>query len=140
MVKSAITGVGGYVPESILSNKDLEQMVDTTDDWILTRTGIKERRILKEPNQGCSTLAVSAAQDLIEKKVIDPKSIDVNAEKFENLIGNDANFNADKMIEIFKGKDNDFSKAVCLNAAAGLMVSEKYNNFELAYNLSLIHI
>ena len=63
MVKAAITGVGGYVPEAILSNKDLEQMVDTTDDWILTRTGIKERRILKEPNQGCSTLAVRAAQD-----------------------------------------------------------------------------
>jgi len=77
MVKAAITGVGGYVPEAILSNKDLEQMVDTTDDWILTRTGIKERRILKEPNQGCSTLAVRAAQDLIEKKVIDPKSIDL---------------------------------------------------------------
>ena len=53
---------------------------------------------------------------------VDPNSIGVNAEKFENLIGNDAKFNADKMIEIFKGKDNDFSKAVCLNAAAGLMV------------------
>ena len=50
------------------------------------------------------------------------KSLNVNAEKFENLIGDDANFNADKMIEIFKGKDNDFSKAVCLNAAAGLIV------------------
>lgn len=77
MVKAAITGVGGYVPETILSNKDLEQMVDTTDEWILSRTGIKERRILKEPYQGCSTLAVSAAQDLIEKKGIDPKSIDL---------------------------------------------------------------
>ena len=77
MVQSAITGVGGYVPEAILSNKDLEQMVDTTDEWILTRTGIKERRILREPNQGCSTLAVRAAQDLIEKKAIDPKSIDL---------------------------------------------------------------
>ena len=77
MVKAAITGVGGYVPETILSNKDLEQMVDTTDEWILSRTGIKERRILKEPYQGCSTLAVRAAQDLIEKKGIDPKSIDL---------------------------------------------------------------
>lgn len=77
MVKAAITGVGGYVPETILSNKDLEQMLDTTDEWILSRTGIKERRILKEPYQGCSTLAVRAAQDLIEKKGIDPKSIDL---------------------------------------------------------------
>ena len=77
MVKAAITGVGGYVPETILSNKDLEQMVDTTDEWILSRTGIKERRILKKPYQGCSTLAVRAAQDLIEKKGIDPKSIDL---------------------------------------------------------------
>ena len=60
--------------------------------------------------------------------------LNINAEKFDNLIGDDANYNANKMIEIFKGKDNDFSKAVCLNAAAGLMVSEKYDNFELAYN------
>ena len=51
-------------------------------------------------------------------------------------INDDANFNADKMIEIFKGKDNDFSKAVCLNAAAGLIVSEKFTNFLDAYNFS----
>ena len=65
---------------------------------------------------------------------IDPKSFNINADKFENLIGNDAIYNANKITEIFKGEDNDFSKAVCLNAAAGLVVSEKYNNFELAYN------
>ena len=70
----------------------------------------------------------------ISEILIDPNSLNVNADKFENLIGDDASFNANKMIEIFKGKDNDFSKAVCLNAAAGLMVSEKYDNFELAYN------
>ena len=65
---------------------------------------------------------------------IDPKSFNINADKFENLTGNDAIYNANKITEIFKGEDNDFSKAVCLNAAAGLVVSEKYNNFELAYN------
>ncbi len=65
---------------------------------------------------------------------VDPNSIDVNAEKFKNLIGNDAKFNADKMIEIFKGKDNDFSKAVSLNAAAGLIVAEKFVDFKEAYN------
>tara|TARA_B100000475_G_C14813356_1_gene237263 strand:- start:45 stop:599 length:555 start_codon:yes stop_codon:yes gene_type:complete len=67
---------------------------------------------------------------------IDPKSLNVNAEKFENLVGDDAKFNAEKMINVFKGEDNDFSKAVCLNAAAGLIVSKKYDNYELAYNYS----
>ena len=70
----------------------------------------------------------------ISEILVDPNSIGVNAEKFENLIGNDAKFNADKMIEIFKGKDNDFSKAVCLNAAAGLIVGEKFSDFSEAYN------
>ena len=71
---------------------------------------------------------------------IDPKSLNVNAEKFENLIGDDAKFNAEKMIEIFKGQDNDFSKAVCLNAAAGLIVEEKYIEFSEAYNHTREHI
>ena len=72
----------------------------------------------------------------ISEIIIDPKSLNVNAEKFENLIGDDANFNADKMIEIFKGKDNDFSKAVCLNAAAGLIVGEKFTEFSDAYKFA----
>ena len=72
----------------------------------------------------------------ITEITIDPKSLNVNADKFDNLVGDDANFNANKMIEIFKGKDNDFSKAVCLNAAAGLIVSEKFTNFLDAYNFS----
>ena len=70
----------------------------------------------------------------IKEIVIDPKSMNINADKFENLIGDDANFNADKIIEIFKGKDNDFSKATCLNAAAGLIVGEKFSEFSEAYN------
>ena len=64
---------------------------------------------------------------------VDPKELNVNAEKFENLLGDDAKFNANKIIDIFKGEDNDFSKAVCLNAAAGLIVSEKYSKFNDAY-------
>ena len=71
---------------------------------------------------------------------IDPKSLNVNAEKFENLIGNDAKFNAEKMINIFKGEDNDFSKAVCLNAAAGLIVGEKCSEFSEAYSQTREHI
>ena len=71
---------------------------------------------------------------------IDPKSLNVNAEKFENLIGSDAKFNAEKMINIFKGEDNDFSKAVCLNAAAGLIVGEKCSEFSEAYSQTREHI
>jgi 3-oxoacyl-[acyl-carrier-protein] synthase-3 len=76
-ITAAITAVGGYVPDFVLSNKVLETMVDTNDDWITTRTGIKERRILKEPGQGTSFLAIRAAQDLITKKGLDPKEIDL---------------------------------------------------------------
>ena len=70
----------------------------------------------------------------ISEITIDPNKLDINADKFENLIGDDAQFNANKMIEIFKGEDNDFSKAVCLNAAAGLIVGEKFVKFDEAYN------
>ena len=71
---------------------------------------------------------------------INPKSLNVNAEKFENLIGDDAKFNAKKIINIFKGEDNDFSKAVCLNAAAGLIVGEKCSEFSEAYSQTREHI
>lgn len=76
-ITAAITAVGGYVPDFVLSNEILETMVDTNDEWIYTRTGIKERRILKEEGKGTSYLAIKAAQDLIEKKQIDPKEIDL---------------------------------------------------------------
>ena len=72
----------------------------------------------------------------ITELTIDPKLLNINAEKFENLVGDNAKFNANKMSEILKGKDNDFSKAVCLNAAAGLIVSEKFTKFLDAYNFS----
>jgi 3-oxoacyl-[acyl-carrier-protein] synthase-3 len=74
---AAITAVGGFVPQFVLSNKVLETMVDTNDEWITTRTGIKERRILKEEEgKGTSYLAIKAAEDLIAKKNLDPKEID----------------------------------------------------------------
>ena len=66
-ITAAITAVGGYVPDFVLSNKVLETMVDTNDDWITTRTGIKERRILKGEGLGTSYLAIQAAKDLIKK-------------------------------------------------------------------------
>jgi 3-oxoacyl-[acyl-carrier-protein] synthase-3 len=76
-IRAAITGVGGYVPDYVLTNKELETIVDTTDEWITTRTGIKERRILKGENQGVSVLGVKAVQDLLRKKNLDPKEIDL---------------------------------------------------------------
>lgn len=73
---AAITAVGGYVPDFVLSNKVLETMVDTNDEWITSRTGIKERRILKKENEGTSYLAIKAAEDLIKKSGLDPLEID----------------------------------------------------------------
>ena len=72
----------------------------------------------------------------ISNITIDPKELNIQANNIKDLIGNDSKFNADRMIDIFKGEDNDFSKAVCLNAAAGLIVSEKYNDFKTAYNFT----
>ncbi len=76
----------------------------------------------------------------ISEIIIDPKKLNVNANKFENLIGDDAKFNAEKMINIFKGEDNDFSKAVCLNASAGLVVNGTHQDFADAYNHAREHI
>lgn len=76
-VKAAITAVAGYVPETKLTNQDLEKMVDTTDDWITTRTGIKERRILKTPGAGASDLAAPAVLELCKKRGISPEEIDL---------------------------------------------------------------
>ena len=76
-VKAAITAVGGYVPDFVLTNKILETMVDTNDEWITTRTGIKERRILKEEGKGSSFLAIKAAEDLIHKTNLNPRDIDL---------------------------------------------------------------
>tara|TARA_B100000579_G_scaffold425041_1_gene430246 strand:+ start:60 stop:1052 length:993 start_codon:yes stop_codon:yes gene_type:complete len=66
--------------------------------------------------------------------LIDPKKLNIKAENFSNIVGSDAKFNSERIIEIFKGEDNDFSKAVCLNAAAGLIITEKYQDYGQAYN------
>jgi 3-oxoacyl-[acyl-carrier-protein] synthase-3 len=76
-ITAAITAVGAYVPDFVLSNEVLETMVDTNDEWITSRTGIKERRMLKEEGQGTSFMAIRAAKNLIEKAGIDPKDIDL---------------------------------------------------------------
>ncbi len=76
-ISAAITAVGAYVPEYVLTNQILETMVDTNDEWITSRTGIKERRILKEDGKGTSFLAINAANDLIKKRGINPKDIEL---------------------------------------------------------------
>ncbi len=75
-IRAAITGVHGWVPDTILTNADLEKMVDTNDEWIVTRTGIKQRHILKEEGKGTSYLAVKAIQQLLEKTNTNPLDID----------------------------------------------------------------
>lgn len=75
-INAVITGVGGYVPDYVLTNEELSRMVDTSDEWITTRVGIKERRILKEEGLGTSYLARKAAKQLLQKTGVDPDSID----------------------------------------------------------------
>ena len=76
-IRAAITAVGGYVPDYVLSNQELEKMVDTTNDWILSRTGISERRILRGPGLGTSDMGVEAVKKILEKKNMDPMEIDL---------------------------------------------------------------
>ena len=75
--RAAITAVNGYVPDYILSNLELEKLVDTTDEWITSRTGIKERRILKGQGLGSSDMAAAAVQGLLKKKNIAPEEIEL---------------------------------------------------------------
>ncbi len=89
---------------------------------------------LDEISPYAKTNVIQLKDGQISEIQIDPNSLGINADNFQNLLGDDAKFNAEKMIEIFKGKDNDFSKAVCLNAAAGLIVAEKFFEFSKAYH------
>ena len=89
---------------------------------------------LDEISPYAKTNVIQLKYGVLSEITIDPDKLDINADKFENLIGDDAQFNANKMLDIFKGEDNDFSKAVCLNAAAGLIVGEKFTKFNEAYS------
>ena len=95
---------------------------------------------LDEISPYAKTNVIQLKDNKISEIIIDPKELNINAERFSNLVGDDAKFNADKMINIFKGEDNDFSKAVCLNTAAGLIVNETHQNFADAYNNAREHI
>jgi len=95
---------------------------------------------LDEISPYAKTNVVQLKNGEISEIIIDPEELNIGANKFEDLLGDDAKFNASKMIDIFKGEDNDFSKAVCLNAAAGLIVSEKKLDFKDAYKSARLHI
>jgi len=95
---------------------------------------------LDEISPYTKTNVVQLKDGKISEIIIDPSELNIKANRFEDLLGNDAEFNASKMIDIFKGKDNDFSKAVCLNTAAGLIVAEKHSLFNNAYEDSRKHI
>ncbi|MGM9755054.1 MAG: 3-oxoacyl-ACP synthase, partial [Parabacteroides sp.] len=76
-INAVITGIGGYVPEDILTNEDISKMVDTTDEWIMTRVGIKERRILRGEGKGMSYMAIRAVNQLLEKTNTKPEEVEV---------------------------------------------------------------
>lgn len=76
-IRAKISAVGHYLPDYVLTNKELESMVDTTDEWITTRTGIRERRILKDPDKASAFMAAEAAREILEDRNIDPAEIDV---------------------------------------------------------------
>jgi len=95
---------------------------------------------LDEISPYSKTNVVQLKNGEISEILIDPIKLNIDANEFKDLLGDDAKFNANKMLDIFKGEDNDFSKAVCLNAAAGLIVSEKHTVFIDAYNEARKHI
>src|SRR5512135_2596201 len=76
-LRAAITGIHGWVPDYILTNQELERMVDTNDEWIVTRTGVKERRIMREPGKGTSDIGAPAVKGLLEKTGTRPEDIDL---------------------------------------------------------------
>ena len=132
-ISAVITGVGGYVPDYILNNEELSRMVDTTDEWITTRVGIKERRILTEEGLGTSYLARKAAKQLIQKTGVDPDTIDA---LIVTTTTPDYKFPSTASIVLGKlGLKNafafDFSAACCgflytLDVAASMIQSGRY--------------
>ena len=112
----------------------------------LRNLGIKYAWIVNSED-GLDEISPYAKTNVIQLKdgetseiIIDPKELNIGANKFDDLIGDNAEFNANKMINIFEGEDNDFSKAVCLNAAAGIIVAEQNSKFKDAYESARSHI
>ncbi|WP_299835029.1 beta-ketoacyl-ACP synthase III [uncultured Tenacibaculum sp.] len=126
-ITAAITAVGKYVPDYILTNQELETMVETNDEWITSRTGIKERRILKEEGEGTSYLAIKAAEDLITRNNINPEEIDlviVATATPDMLVASTAVYTATKI-----GAVNAFAydlQAACSSFLYGMSTASSY--------------
>jgi len=126
-ITAAITAVGAYVPDFILTNQLLETMVDTNDEWITSRTGIKERRILKKEGEGTSYLAIKAAEDLLKKKGTDPLEIDlvlVATATPDMMVASTASYVASEI-----GATNAFSydlQAACSSFLYGMSTAASY--------------
>ena len=132
-INAIITGVGGYVPDYVLNNEELSRMVETNDEWIMSRVGIKERRILNEEGLGTSYMARKAAKQLLQKTGTDPDSIDAII-----VATSTADYKFPSTASIVLGKIGlknafamDFSAACCgflytLDVAAGMIQSGRY--------------
>ncbi len=133
LVKRQVVGV--FEKKLLKTFADALKSLDIKFAWI-----VNSEDGLDEISPYAKTNVIQLKNNVISEIVIDPKKLDINADKFENLVGDDAKFNANKMLEIFKGEDNDFSKAVCLNTAAGLIVNETHEEFIEAYKNAREHI
>ena len=126
-ITAAITAVGKYLPDYVLTNKELESMVDTNDEWISSRTGIKERRILKGENRGTSYMAIRAAKELLKNNNVNPEEIDlvlVATATPDMQAASTASFTASEI-----GAKNAFSfdlESACSSFLYGMSVSASY--------------
>ncbi len=133
LVKRQVVGV--FEKKLLKTFANALKSLDITFAWI-----VNSEDGLDEISPYAKTNVIQLKDNKISEFIINPTELNVNADKFNNLVGDNAKFNAEKIINIFKGEDNDFSKAVCLNAAAGLIVNETYQNFSDAYNNTREHI
>ena len=129
LVKKQVVGVFDIKLLKIFANalRDLE----ITNAWI-----VNSDDGLDEISPYAKTNVCKLQNGRISNIQIDPNELEIKTNGFKTILGKDAEYNSQKIVDIFKGEDNDFSIAVCLNAAAGLMVSEKFDNFKIAYNYS----
>jgi anthranilate phosphoribosyltransferase len=127
LVKRQVVGVFDKKLLKIFANA--LKNLDIKFAWI-----VNSEDVLDEISPYVKTNVVQLKDGKISDLIIDPKQLNIGANKFKDLLGDDAQYNADKIINIFKGEDNDFSKAVCLNAAAGLIVTEKNSEIKNAYD------
>ena len=139
---AAITGVQGYVPEDVLTNADLAKIVDTTDEWIISRTGIKERRILRGEGQGTSVMGAEAVRKLLEKTNTKPEEVDLlicATVTPDHFFPSTANLICDKVgISFNASYDINSSMAVGINFHNDQVGLQQTNSFSAQYSYRLL--